>query len=174
MGPAPRDPRPDDPATSKESTSEAHPPDLDALVRRKSAFESFQDLLDAKGHYRPTISIRDADDWALVRAYDAAQAARGTTRRAFTAGCAPQAGDPVRCYAFGGERYARLEKIGPKRLLVSYVTKVEARPRSGPTPARPPEAGPRTFTPHRNLRYFSVDRLEPVETSSGVRLWRVR
>jgi hypothetical protein len=65
---------------------------LDVIVRRHSAFNSFADLLNAAGGYRPTVRCYDerchnavdrAELLILADAYDAHQAARGDARRAF-------------------------------------------------------------------------------------------
>ena len=49
------------------------------------AFQSFQDLLDAKGSYRPTIRLDlwGEDGKQLADLYDEAQAERGDPRQAF-------------------------------------------------------------------------------------------
>ena len=57
---------------------------LDELVREVSGFASFQDLLDAKGGYEPTMRISENPRLAeLADAYDTAQAERGDDRRAY-------------------------------------------------------------------------------------------
>ena len=64
-------------------------PTLDLLVKKHSAFLSFDDLLDAGGRYRPSLYVRgksatDAREIrAIADAYDFAQQARGDTRRAY-------------------------------------------------------------------------------------------
>src|SRR5687768_10423436 len=61
----------------REAKARATRDDRDVLTRRLSAFPTFQALLDAPGHYRPTI-LCDGD-WAaqeLADEYDLAQAAR--------------------------------------------------------------------------------------------------
>lgn len=55
-----------------------NPERLDALTREHTAFGSFQALVDAPG-YRPT--IRGCHE--LADGYDAAQAARGRSQRAY-------------------------------------------------------------------------------------------
>jgi len=65
--------------------------DLDALTRRLTAFNSFHDLLDAKGGYRPSLRCVSGCPGGqnipelkrLADAYDQAQAERGDPRRAF-------------------------------------------------------------------------------------------
>lgn len=56
---------------------------LDDLTTANSCFRSFDDLLNAKGDYRPTIDCSDADRLELADGYDAAQAKRNDPRRAF-------------------------------------------------------------------------------------------
>lgn len=57
---------------------------FDTLVREVSGFTSFQDLLDAKGGYEPTMHVtEDPRLSALADAYDTAQAERGDDRRAY-------------------------------------------------------------------------------------------
>lgn len=136
--------------------------DLDALTRRKSAFASFQALLDAP-HYRPTIMVRDPEDWALARAYDAAQAARGDARRAFTGSTAPRPGDTVRFHAQNAWRRGLVVQVGPKRLHVEYVTKVDAR--DAKATGRPA---------HRTRRVFRLDSLQPVGGTPLSRTWEER
>ncbi|HEY0944249.1 MAG TPA: hypothetical protein VGD81_03250 [Opitutaceae bacterium] len=64
----------------------------DLLVRRHTAFASFEELLTAPGHYRPTITehgklpLDAAECRALADLYDAAQMERGDWRRAYR-GC---------------------------------------------------------------------------------------
>lgn len=65
--------------------------DLDALTRRLTAFNSFHDLLDAKGGYRPSLRCISGcpsgqnipELKRLADAYDQVQAQRGDPRRAF-------------------------------------------------------------------------------------------
>ena len=136
---------------------------LDALTRRKSAFESFQALLDAPGHYRPTIMVQDPEDWALARAYDAAQAARGDARRAFTGSTAPRLGDTVRFHAQNAWRRGLVVQVGPKRLHVEYVTKVDAR--AAKASGRPA---------HRTRRIFRLDDIQPAGGTDLSRTWQYR
>jgi hypothetical protein len=62
---------------------------LDALTLCHTAFRTFQDLLDAKGAYTPSLrtgSTNNAEHrrelTEIADAYDSAQAARGDPRRA--------------------------------------------------------------------------------------------
>lgn len=60
---------------------------LNAICKAHTAFESFADLLDAKGGYYPSINVRDAGPAArdmafLAKHYDLEQARRGDPRRA--------------------------------------------------------------------------------------------
>ena len=112
---------------------------LDSLTRELSAFRTFQDLLDAP-NYRPTILQRTLKHVRLADAYDRAQAARGDARRAYrgSSHAAPAVGDPVQFYALNKVRHGRVEKVGPKRVTVSYVTEREKHDakRAGRTPYR--------------------------------------
>lgn len=59
---------------------------LDKITRNHSAFDTFEDLLNAAGGYRPTIRCngKGGDERRrLDDAYDRAQEARGDLRRAF-------------------------------------------------------------------------------------------
>jgi hypothetical protein len=66
---------------------------LDTLTANNSVFATFAELLDAKGGYRPTIHLDSADKRALADAYDAEQAARGDTRRAYRRPAADEGDD---------------------------------------------------------------------------------
>jgi hypothetical protein len=65
--------------------------DADQLTRAHSAFDGFSELLDAAGHYRPSLHAgpRNTDEQErqqlarLADLYDQAQAAAGDCRRAF-------------------------------------------------------------------------------------------
>lgn len=59
----------------------SHP--LDALTRELTAFNSFSELVNAAGQYRPTILPRDARHIDLADAYDAFQSELGDPRRAY-------------------------------------------------------------------------------------------
>ena len=71
---------------------------LNAIVAKHSAFADFNDLLNARGNYRPTISlhgvrspVKDREMWNkelrfLADQYDAAQSARDDDRRTYRAG----------------------------------------------------------------------------------------
>lgn len=54
----------------------------DALTRRVTSFRSFDELVDA-ADYVPTLAGEDAQELELADLYDAAQARRGDTRRAY-------------------------------------------------------------------------------------------
>jgi len=57
---------------------------LDAVVRSIACgFGTFTELLDAKGNYRPTLSMGHLHADILADCYDAAQEARGDERRAY-------------------------------------------------------------------------------------------
>ena len=58
----------------------------DRLCSSNTGFASFQDLLDAKGSYRPSIDVREPDMLWLADYYDRAQEARGDARRAYRYG----------------------------------------------------------------------------------------
>jgi hypothetical protein len=135
--------------------------DLDKLTKDLTAFPSFQAMLDAP-NYRPTILIQDQRYLLLALGYDAAQKARGDERRAFTGHTMPQAGDPIRFYALGARRVGRIEKVGTKRVLVSYATKAAIRvaKRFGSDEAR------------RSRRYLNLETLTTFTTSESGRGWR--
>ena len=66
---------------------------LDFITRKISAFDSFDELVNAKGGYTPSIyPWRGAPYrvmmryYVLARQYDLFQEARGDSRRAYTAG----------------------------------------------------------------------------------------
>src|SRR5262245_20935430 len=96
---------------------------LDTLTAKLTAFSTFQEMLDTHPSYRPTIYTTDNDHLALALAYNAAQAARGDRRRAFTGHTFPTVGDRVACHRQNAWRNARIERVGPKWVTVSYVTK---------------------------------------------------
>lgn len=59
---------------------------LDAITKRHSGFDCFEDMLNADGGYRPTIRIDGrfkAELKVLADAYDNAQETRGDARRAY-------------------------------------------------------------------------------------------
>jgi hypothetical protein len=58
----------------------------DDLTAAHTAFRSFSDLLDALGDYRPSLSRSEPELRELGLLYDAAQQARGDSRRAFMYG----------------------------------------------------------------------------------------
>jgi len=58
--------------------------ELDNLIRQKTGFQSFEDLVSARGNYVPTIRIdADPEMRPIAEAYDAHMAATGDLRRAF-------------------------------------------------------------------------------------------
>lgn len=59
---------------------------LDDLLSRETAFANFDELLTARGNYRPSIKVDTDDRLELADAYDAAMAARGDDRRAYRYG----------------------------------------------------------------------------------------
>lgn len=60
--------------------------DLETIVRRRTAFTDLRDLLGAKGGYRPSLDMRDAEMAALATFYDQAMERRGDDRRAYRYG----------------------------------------------------------------------------------------
>lgn len=58
----------------------------DRLVRKHSAFTGMDDLLAAKGSYRPSISCHDGEHVLFANAYDVRQARRNDGRRAYRYG----------------------------------------------------------------------------------------
>ena len=58
----------------------------DVLTRLYSAFRSFDDLLQCNRNYRPSINMADPEKREFADLYDAAQQARGDSRRAYRFG----------------------------------------------------------------------------------------
>lgn len=56
---------------------------LDVLTKRLTMFDTFGELLDAPGGYRPTFNPRTRTGRMLADAYDRAQQQRGDGRKAF-------------------------------------------------------------------------------------------
>jgi len=56
---------------------------LDKITDTRTAFNSFQELLDAPGGYFPSLRKTVAEESFLADCYDAAQTERGDSRRAF-------------------------------------------------------------------------------------------
>ena len=67
----------------------------DELTREWTGFISFDELLNAKGTYRPSISRGTPEQRELGALYDAAQQARGDERRAFMYGTPKQKGSII-------------------------------------------------------------------------------
>jgi len=63
---------------------------LDNLLSRETCFVNFDDLLSARGGYRPTIDVSTEDRLELADAYDEAMTKRGDLRRAFRTGRTPE------------------------------------------------------------------------------------
>ena len=57
--------------------------DVDDLIAHNSGFSSLDDMLNARGGYRPSCDVSRLEMELIADAYDAAQAARGDERRAF-------------------------------------------------------------------------------------------
>lgn len=58
-------------------------PDIDALVKKHTAFATMDEMLNAKGGYRPSMYVFRHEVKIIADAYDAAQEERGDARRAF-------------------------------------------------------------------------------------------
>lgn len=56
---------------------------LDRICQENTAFKTFEELLTAKGDYRPSIPMGKPWGSVLANAYDEAQEARGDYRRAY-------------------------------------------------------------------------------------------
>lgn len=56
---------------------------LDYICFTQTAFKTFEDLLNAKGGYRPSIPVGHEWGRVLANAYDEAQEKRGDYRRAY-------------------------------------------------------------------------------------------
>lgn len=67
--------------------------DLDTLILGNTGFKSFDDLLTAKGSYRPTCQVVHFPHLIIADSYDRLQEARGDDRRAFRSGNQPQMGE---------------------------------------------------------------------------------
>ena len=57
--------------------------DIDDLIAHNTGFKSMDDMLNARGGYRPSCDVSQLEMELIADAYDAAQAARGDERRAF-------------------------------------------------------------------------------------------
>ena len=57
--------------------------DIDELIAHNSGFSSLDDMLNARGGYRPSCDVSRLEMELIADAYDAAQTARGDERRAF-------------------------------------------------------------------------------------------
>lgn len=73
-----------------EVTGSLPSPDLQRMANHvtahHSAFDTFQEMLEAKGSYRPSMDMRDPEIAWLADYYDAAQSERGDDRRAYRYG----------------------------------------------------------------------------------------
>lgn len=61
---------------------------LDDICANFTGFDSFDDLLNAKGGYFPSLDVSYRVFWKLANAYDRAMEDRGDSRRAFRYGVA--------------------------------------------------------------------------------------
>ena len=66
--------------------SPAQEKQLNALLARRSAFKSFDEIFAAKGGYRPSMDMKDPDMVVLADHYDRLAQQRGDSRRAFRYG----------------------------------------------------------------------------------------
>jgi hypothetical protein len=57
---------------------------LDRITRQQTAFPRFEDMLDAKGHYSPTLELSNWDRVTLAIEYNKEQERREDDRRAYT------------------------------------------------------------------------------------------
>ena len=57
--------------------------DIDDLIAHNTGFSSLDDMLTARGGYRPSCDVSRLEMELIADAYDAAQTARGDERRAF-------------------------------------------------------------------------------------------
>ena len=60
--------------------------ELEAIVRRRTAFASFEDMFNAKGDYRPSMDVADPEMLRLANHYDHAAEQRGDARRVYRYG----------------------------------------------------------------------------------------
>lgn len=68
---------------------------VDNMVRTNTAFGTLEDMLQAKGNYRPSLDVSEHDRRMLADLYDATQEARGDDRRAFRYGQPRPAPKPI-------------------------------------------------------------------------------
>jgi len=103
----------------------------DELTKEWTGFISFDELLNAKGSYRPSISRGTPEQRTLGALYDAAQQARGDERRAFMYGTPKQAGsiidrknwDSTECYYRQGSRVAWWDRYTRQWIVYSVCDK---------------------------------------------------
>jgi hypothetical protein len=57
--------------------------DIDALVKKHTAFATMQEMMDAKGGYFPSLYTFRRECKIIADEYDRRQAARGDNRRAY-------------------------------------------------------------------------------------------
>ena len=57
--------------------------DVDDLIAHNTGFSTLDDMLNARGGYRPSCDVSRLEMELIADAYDAAQTARGDERRAF-------------------------------------------------------------------------------------------
>ena len=60
--------------------------DMDLLVNQNTTFSSLDDLLNARGGYRPSCDVSKIEMELIADAYDASQIKRGDERRAYRYG----------------------------------------------------------------------------------------
>lgn len=69
---------------------------LDRITREQTAFRDFEDLMTARGNYRPTIELSNWERVVLASHYDQQQAERGSELRAYTYCNAAMLADEIR------------------------------------------------------------------------------
>lgn len=65
------------------------------LTWQNTAFSTFEQLINAKGNYRPSLTRAEQDTRMLGALYDAAQIARGDDRRAYMYGNVKRSGSLI-------------------------------------------------------------------------------
>ncbi len=94
--------------------------DLDGVVRDCSSFESFDDLLNAEGNYRPSLDVSEFKRSILADCYDKLMELRGDDRRAYRYGTYRKLGDIYKV-SNGAKKWKLVTPVG----LVSKRTKTE-------------------------------------------------
>lgn len=71
---------------TEDAITEAAKATLDAITKANTGFPDFRSMVEAQGHYRPTIYVFRPLLKLLADAYDKTQELRGDDRRAYRVG----------------------------------------------------------------------------------------